>query len=107
MRRVFTFERDPSSQHSTIAHTITLSKPRLLQWSNWDKGKPYLVAAEEQIVILEVVEQYFSEIASFQMWMRARLEQEHAEAMRIHVGLRRLLDEKASQNTPIDPPLTR
>jgi hypothetical protein len=66
-----------------IARTrdIVLSKPHLLQWSSWGKGKKYLETADNDIPILPLVTDYYQQAAAFGDWLRRRMEGYHAEEL--------------------------
>jgi len=78
----FAVATDPSSQEQTAIQAFVLDRSELMQWLKWtSKGKPYLEAADEEIVVLELVDQYYQEIRGFHDWMMRRLEEIHADEM--------------------------
>jgi hypothetical protein len=62
-------------------HFGVLSKFELLGWQGWTnkKGKPFLQAADENIALSEVIEDYQRQVYEFHTWMRQRMEQLHHE----------------------------
>ncbi len=79
---LFEVRNELESKEQIATQTIVLNKADLLQWSNWDKGKPYLEVADDRIVVQEIIGQYIQAVQAFHQWMRSRLMEIHAEELK-------------------------
>jgi hypothetical protein len=62
------------------AQRFILHTDQLLNWSKWTvKGKPFLETAGEEIIVLDLVDEYFRQVNGFHEWMKTRLEEIHAD----------------------------
>lgn len=67
-------------KNASIDFTFVLHKVDLLYWSQWpSKARPFLDAAEDEISINEIVEEYFLIVERFHIWLYERLIQIHSK----------------------------
>jgi len=59
-----------------------LGRAELREWSGWEKGKDYLYQSDQDMVIEELVDQYFRQVQGLHQWIATRLAMEHAEDLR-------------------------
>jgi len=64
-----------------IHHNIILDKNDLLKWSNWQKGKTFLKTASEQIIVDDLMGNYFKAISNFFIWTMEQLKSLHSEEL--------------------------
>lgn len=96
---------DPETNTQTERVTFYIEKATLLRWSNWSKGKEFLRKADKEIVIEQLVDEYYQQVFSFHSWMHQRLEEIHAAdihwlnemGQQIEELLKPLRSEKASK----------
>jgi hypothetical protein len=74
-----------------------LSRIELRQWSKWTKGRDYLYQSEQDIVIEELVDQYFRQVQDLHQWIASRLATEHAEDLQWLEDRRGELEEALKQ----------
>lgn len=72
---------DPETKQQIERVMFFINKSSLSKWSRWAKGKQYLNEAPEQIIIEELVDQYYSQVLDFHIWMHRRLEEFHADEL--------------------------
>ena len=73
---------DPLTKEQTERVTFFIEKATLQQWLNWSKGKDYLQKANDEIVIENLVDNYYQEVLAFHGWMHKRLEEIHGDDLR-------------------------
>jgi hypothetical protein len=74
-----------------------LGRAELRKWSEWNKGKDYLHQSDQDIVIEELVDQYFHQVQRLHQWISARLAAEHAEDLQWLEDRRAELEEALKQ----------
>jgi hypothetical protein len=78
----FQVKTDPTTKEQSSSQTIALDKPTLLEWSGWtSKSKGYLKDSNDQIVLEDVIDQYFRDVNEFHRWMRQRLIEIHNDEL--------------------------
>ena len=69
--------RNPETGEQSERITFFIEKKCLLEWSNWSKGKGYLQNTDTEIVIEQIVDEYYRQVIDFHGWMHKRLEEMH------------------------------
>lgn len=69
---------NPETKVQTERVTFFIEKKTLIQWSNWAKGKKFLLEADKEIVIEKLVDEYFQQVLDFHRWMHQQLEEIHS-----------------------------
>ena len=68
---------NPETREQSERITFFIEKKSLLKWSNWSKGKGYLQTANTEIVIEQIVDEYYRQVIEFHGWMHKRLDEIH------------------------------
>jgi hypothetical protein len=69
---------DQITGNQTEIAAITINKPALLRWKKWSKGKKFLDTAEDEIVVLDIIERYYHQVTEFHEWMHKAFDTFHA-----------------------------
>ena len=73
--------QNPDTDTFTETAAFEIGRSELRKWSGWNKSKDYLYKSEQNIVIEQLVDQYFSQVQSLHHWITTRLMKEHTEAL--------------------------
>ena len=63
-----------------IEFSFSLNKQGLLSWEKWTKdAKLYLSNADEEIIIEDLIDEYYQLVEKFHQWMNIRLQEIHSD----------------------------
>ncbi len=64
------------------AQRFILHTDQLMAWSKWtSKGKPYLESSGEEIVVTNLIDEYFNCVNNFHKWVSNRIEEIHKDEL--------------------------
>jgi hypothetical protein len=99
----FEVNRDPISNELVGHSAIVLKKSQLSPDYNWNKGQKYLATINENIILIELIDDYFKTILSFHSWMHKRLHEIYAEDLKwLEISIKKLNHLKANINSMSD-----
>jgi len=68
------YTQEEDGEMSVASRIIVLEKSVLLKWKEWTKkGLPYINSADDDIVLLEIADNYYREVMEFHKWLRELL----------------------------------
>lgn len=70
-----------------------IQKDALLEWSGWSKGRDYLMKFDQDILMENLVDEYYNQVINFHGWMHKRLEEIHAKELKWLNDMQKRIDE--------------